>query len=220
MKRLNYKVKLHFGILYFILIISIVTNIISNKNIIGNKIHLIKNMEETTEVSNLNNTINTLQASHTEYSNYIQKCKEKLATAITEKGVETLEEDGIDTMVNNIKNIIGDKDSYKIVDRVEYSGARVANKSLSIILNKGIYLIEHVFLICGGSGTTSSRYMASPRKRNDITITGDNFEILQEVTESLSVFRIKEDSTTITFTRDTTKAYSTLGEYDYIVAYK
>lgn len=121
MKKINYKIKLHFSILYIILIISILINIIANKNIIiGNQTQIIKTMDETTEVTNLNNTINALQESHKEYSNYIQTSKINLATAITNAGVSTNEDDTFETMISNISNILSNNSYGKKIGTYSY----------------------------------------------------------------------------------------------------
>ena len=102
-----------------ITILLIITNIILiailcsfiriNGNIIKEK-QIIKEMSESTQVTDLNNQINALNTEHTEYMNYIQRCKAQLASAITDMGVETSENANIDAMVNNIRSITGSSD--------------------------------------------------------------------------------------------------------------
>lgn len=104
MKKENYKTRFHITILYCFICIGI---IVSNRNIaLDNKTQLIKNMDTSTEAANLNNTINTLQTSHTEYANYIQRSKSNLATAITNAGVTTNGDDTFETIIANISNIM------------------------------------------------------------------------------------------------------------------
>ena len=96
-------------------ILSIITNIILiailcsfikiNGSIIKEK-QIVKEMSESTQVTDLNNQINALNAEHTEYMKYIQTCKAQLASAITEMGVETSEDASVDTMASNIRNIL------------------------------------------------------------------------------------------------------------------
>ena len=97
-------------------ILSIITNIILiailcsfiriNGSIIKEK-QIIKEMSESTQVTDLNNQINALNTEHTEYMNYIQTCKAQLASAITDMGVETSEDASLDTMASNIRSISG-----------------------------------------------------------------------------------------------------------------
>lgn len=88
-----------------ILLIIIILLFIDNINIINRKIKVIKEMSESTQISNLQTQINTLNASHEEYGKNIQTYKAKLAKAITEKGIETSDQDSLDKMASNIANI-------------------------------------------------------------------------------------------------------------------
>ena len=90
-------------ILLIINIISIVifcNNINKNRNIISEK-QIIKEMTEVEYESK----ITELSKSHENYALQVQTNKEKIANAITEMGVETSEEDTLETMVSNIKSI-------------------------------------------------------------------------------------------------------------------
>ena len=110
MKKGNCKTKLHIIILYIIIVLSTVSDIILNKNtVLANKMQILKNMDETTEVTNLNKSIETLNASHEEYANYIETTKAQIASAITEKGVITSADEKLETMASNIKNISSNK---------------------------------------------------------------------------------------------------------------
>ena len=96
-------------------ILLIITNIILiailysfiriNGSIIKEK-QIIKEMSESTQVTDLNNQINALNTEHTEYMNYTQTCKAQLASAITDMGVETSEDASLDTMASNIRTIL------------------------------------------------------------------------------------------------------------------
>lgn len=149
MKKTNYKIKLHFTILYILLTILIVINIISNKNIIiGNQTQIIKTMDKTTEISNLNNTINTLQESHLDYSNYIQTNKSNLAQLITNAGLQTNETDSLETMVSNVSNILSQNSSKLFFYEPIYaSGVRLVGTA-TIQCTKG-----DILMIESGSGT-------------------------------------------------------------------
>ena len=72
---------------------------------LNNGKQLIKEMSQSTLEEELNNSINQLNAEQTEYWEFIQTCKGKLANAITEIGVSTSEYDRADTMAANIKSI-------------------------------------------------------------------------------------------------------------------
>ena len=81
-------------------------NFILEKNaIVKSNKQIIKEMNESTQVTDLNNQINALNTEHTEYMNYIQTCKTQIATALTAEGVETFENDTFEKMVANIGDI-------------------------------------------------------------------------------------------------------------------
>ena len=128
-------------------ILSIITNIILiamlcsfiriNGGIVKEK-QIIKEMSESTQVTDLNNQINALNTEHTEYMNYIQTCKVQLASAITDMGIETSENASIDTMVINIRSISGASST----DTVKYllkEGEIVSDDLKSITVTSGSY---------------------------------------------------------------------------------
>ena len=80
--------------------------IIRNNTNIKKETKLIKQMSENEQLTSLETEINNLNASHTEYANSIQTAKQKLATAITNAGVSTSENDKFETMATNIGNIL------------------------------------------------------------------------------------------------------------------
>ena len=98
-----------------ITILSVITNIIligilcsflsKNINITKEK-QIVKEMSESTQVSDLNNQINALNAEHTDYMNYIQTCKTKIATALTNEEVATSNEATLETMSENISKVL------------------------------------------------------------------------------------------------------------------
>ena len=89
-----------------IILIGIICSLISiKKNLIKEK-QVIKEMSESTQISDLQNQINQLNASQEEYAKNIQSYKAKLATAITNQKVTTSENATIDEMVTNIGNIL------------------------------------------------------------------------------------------------------------------
>ena len=97
-----------------ILILSIIINLVflliicifisGYKNIIREK-KVIKEMTTSTLEENLNAQITQLNKSHTDYANSIEESKKKIASAITEKGVDTSSDVTLDTMADNIRNI-------------------------------------------------------------------------------------------------------------------
>ena len=94
-----------------IILIGIICSLISkNGNIIKEK-QIIKEMNESTEITNLNNQITELNKAHTNYANYIEESKMKIANAITDMGVETSSDVTLETMANNIRSISTNKDT-------------------------------------------------------------------------------------------------------------
>ena len=93
-----------FTILLLVLIINF--SIILNKTgIIEKEKQIQKEMRESTQVSDLQTQINKLIASHTEYANYVQRCKSQLASTISDEGVSTSENDTFEKIVTNIGDI-------------------------------------------------------------------------------------------------------------------
>lgn len=93
-------------ILLCFIVISVMIN--QKRNIKKEQI-IIKEMSETTQVSDLQEQINQLNASNTEYANYVQSCKQAIARAITNQGVETSEDSKIDTIIENIEKMATNK---------------------------------------------------------------------------------------------------------------
>ena len=74
-----------------------------NKNGIIKEKQIIKEMTEI----EYDNSINELNKSHEEYAIQVQNNKTKIATALTDMGVDTSENASIDTIISNIRNIAG-----------------------------------------------------------------------------------------------------------------
>lgn len=91
-------------IIILITIIStlLVEHLIFKDGRIENKKQIIKEMRETENES----TIKELNKSHEDFALQVQKNKQKLATAITNQKVETLENSSIEEMVINIGKIL------------------------------------------------------------------------------------------------------------------
>lgn len=115
-------------IIITIVLILLTINIIMNNNIIiGKEKKVVKGMSETTQVTELNNQINDLNTSYNEYMNYIKTSKAKVANAITDMGVATLETAEADTMATNIKSIINNANASVIKYNNASSGLTSTN---------------------------------------------------------------------------------------------
>lgn len=101
--RFKEKFNIYIYIIFVIILIFSIT--LTKDTILNNNTKTLKEMNESTQITDLNNAINTLQESHTDYSNYIQNCKFQIATAITNAGVETSSDSNIDTVISNIGKI-------------------------------------------------------------------------------------------------------------------
>ena len=89
-----------------IILVGIICSLISkNGNIIKEK-QIIKEMNESTQVTELNNQINALNTEHTEYMNYIETCKTQIATSLTTEGVTTSNQETLETMAENISKVV------------------------------------------------------------------------------------------------------------------
>lgn len=89
-----------------VVLIGIIYNVIDKNFIIIKESKIIKEMTETEYESK----ITELNKSHTEYATQVQLNKKKIADAITNQGVQTLEDDTIETMTENIGKIVGKDD--------------------------------------------------------------------------------------------------------------
>ena len=98
-----------FVIITSIILIGIICSFISvNRNIITEK-QVIKEMSESTQVTDLNNQITALNASHDEYAKNVQAYKTKIAEAITNQGVPTSADAKTEVIVENIGKILQEK---------------------------------------------------------------------------------------------------------------
>ena len=153
-------IRIHIQTLYLVIIILIIANIISNKNIIleNNKI-ILKNMNETAEVTNLNKSIEELNLSHTEYSNYIQNSKKQIATALTNEGVETSEDELLETMASNIRRVLKARTSNATATADNITKGKTAWVNGELIVGNGVDNIDYAEtvapkLINLGTGTS------------------------------------------------------------------
>ena len=90
------------GIIFYLMIEK--TDIIREKQI-------IKEMNQSTLEEELNNSINKLNIEQTEYWECIQTCKTKIATALTNEGVETSDEILLEDMAENISKVLAARTS-------------------------------------------------------------------------------------------------------------
>ena len=97
-------------ILLYVIILVLVGVVISNRNLIfdNNKI-ILKNMDESTQLSDKEKAIDDLNTSLSEYENYITTSKTNLAKAITNAGVATSGTDSLETMIINVSKIVSTK---------------------------------------------------------------------------------------------------------------
>lgn len=118
------KLKINNLILYLIIFILIIIIIISNKNIILNNNTLIsKKMDETTQVTDLEKTINNLNTSHSDYANYIQTSKKEISNAINLYSNNNVSEtDSFSDFITHIENLTTiPSDTYYYVSGTEGS---------------------------------------------------------------------------------------------------
>ena len=102
--------KIFFVSIILNIILIIILYSILNENIkLFKHTKTIKDMSETTQVIDLNNTINNLNISNTEYMNYINKSKLNIANVITNEGVDTDADASFETIINNISTIFSVK---------------------------------------------------------------------------------------------------------------
>ena len=161
-------------------ILLIITNIILiailysfiriNGSIIKEK-QIIKEMSESTQVTDLNNQINALNTEHIEYMNYIQTCKAQLANAITDMGVETSENISIDTMVINIRSISGTSsgDDVVYVDGARSNGVAASSGSS---INKTYTATKKCrILVVGGTQSYNHAYGLTSITSTGLTVS-------------------------------------------------
>ena len=96
-------------ILIIVTLVLTIQIVLSKNKIINISKKTIKEMSSTTQETELNNQINSLNAEHTEYMNYIQTCKTKIATALTNEGVPTSNEATLETMAESISNVLQER---------------------------------------------------------------------------------------------------------------
>ena len=115
-----------------IILIGIICLFINEKDVINNKKMIIKEMTQSTLETDLNNQINALNTEHTDYMNYIQTCKTKIATALTNEGVTTSDQETLETMATNIGKVLEarTRDATAIADNISEGKTAYVNGEL------------------------------------------------------------------------------------------
>ena len=142
-----------------ILLIGIIYNFI-NKVYLNDQRIIVKALTE----GEYENPITLLNQSHEEYTNYIQASKVKLASAITEMGVLTSDEDTLENMANNIKSISKNTE----LKLIEYQGSASKSLTLNTTIDAG-YSSAIIFANASGSSGTG------------ITITSSTSETVKQL---------------------------------------
>ena len=91
-------------ILNLLLVVICINN--NTKISLNNGKQLIKEMTTSTLEENLNAQITELNSEHTEYMDYIQTCKNQIATALTNEGVTTSSDALLEDMATNISKVL------------------------------------------------------------------------------------------------------------------
>ena len=84
-----------------LLLIGVIYNFIK-KDYLKNEKIITKVMTETKNEYN----INSLNKSHTDYAQYIENCKMQIATALTNEGIETNNDETLETMATSISKVL------------------------------------------------------------------------------------------------------------------
>lgn len=173
--------------LIIILLIVIIYTLIS-KNTLNNQKMRLKEMSENEQVLILETHINNLQKSHTEYANYIQSCKEQIATALTNQKIATSEDETLETMAENIEKIfqVRTSDATATADNISegktayVNGERIvgtgADNNSHYEEGKSIMACEYLTISCNGLATGTDYYTGtgSNSANSGITITVNN----------------------------------------------
>ena len=115
-----------------ITLLAIICKLVTNNIKISKTTQKMQEMNANTEIIDLNNQINLLNTEHTEYMNYIQTCKRKVATALTNEKVETLEDATLETMAANIAKVLQARtsDATAIADNITEGKTAYVNGEL------------------------------------------------------------------------------------------
>lgn len=97
------------SIILNVILLIVVYNFATNNVKISNSTYKIKEMNESTQITDLNNQINALNTEHTDYMNYIQTCKNQIASALTNEEVPTSNQVTLEKMAENIGKIFTER---------------------------------------------------------------------------------------------------------------
>ena len=101
----NIKVCLIFFTIILVILIINFSIILNKTGIIKKEKQIQKEMSSSNKETELNTQLTDANKSATEYANYVQTCKTQLASALTNEGVETSENDTFEKMISNIGDI-------------------------------------------------------------------------------------------------------------------
>lgn len=94
------------NIITYLLLIGIIISLLINQNfIIRKKTNILQQKPEAEQITNLEKQLDALNVTQTEYANYIQNSKIQIATAITNEGISTSNDEKLETMAENISKI-------------------------------------------------------------------------------------------------------------------
>lgn len=153
MKNKERKLKAIIIILIITILILCMQLFLVKKGSINSKKQIIKEMSESEQVTDLNNQINELNTSHTEYMNYIQTCKTQIATALTNEGVATSDQATLETMAESISKVLQErtKDATATADNITDGKTAYVNGEKIV----GTYIkeedIKHTIRVDGNS---------------------------------------------------------------------
>ena len=182
MKNLDKKL-LAIIVILIIIVICLTIMLISNqKGVLTFKTQIIKEMSESTQLTDLQTQINTLNASHEEYAKNVQAYKTKIAEAITNQEVPTSADAKTEIIVENIGKILQAKTTATAtaaqilkgqtawVNGSKITGTMVDRAAVTKTLNAGgSYTIPAGYH--NGSGKVTANSLAS---QTQATATADN----------------------------------------------
>lgn len=154
-----------------LILVGIIYNLINRINV-NNKKQIIKEMTEI----EYENYITELNISHTDYANYIDESKAKIASAITDMGVETSNQETLEIMAENIRTIsVSEPVIVKISSGSgEGSGANVGMCSFDLDQDHKFSKLK--ILSRGGYVGYNAIYVGNSIKTENITV-GQEFDI-------------------------------------------
>lgn len=121
----NRKIKVLINILILISI-----SLIFNKNIVlRNKKQILKEIDDSTQVTELNSSIDKLNSEHDEYKRYIENSKAQIAQALREKGVQTEDTASFEIIASSIRSI---SNFTEVITGSLTWGGRLTSRSIAV----------------------------------------------------------------------------------------